>query len=654
MLTSWCAQLPEFTYVLLLKYIRVFSSVGNHELGAMAATLEYTLLHGRDLEAVRRPAVSKDEDRHVERSRAMKWLGVFSLLAVVVLAAVVYAGQPSTGTMSNLSELEIPLSAKAEGECEENYGFLPCSTSIGGNLFLMLVYGFLLLVAAKMISDGSEGLLQVLNPGIIGGLVLPILGSFPDALLIVVSGVGGTLAEAQEQVLVGMGVLAGSTIMLLTLAWAGSLICGRCDLDGPEGTAKDRTLTKGWSLTKTGVTTDEQTRMGAWIMIASVVPYLIIQIPLIDNGSEKQARTAALVGLIVCLVALVAYCTYQVMSPWLQQKRIGFAKLNLLRTEALRDLQRLSLDKSWGGLLLEDGVTPNPETLTKIFRQFDENGDGQLSKAELKALIIGLGIKQQGAVPTDEEVNTWLHDFDRNTDGCIELAEFIKGLGLWIVSVRKLHMKQAAEKAGLTHKERADDGVLEHMSKKARNELAILEEAEQEEEDEDEKGSKPKTKNQIIRDACLLMFGGAVIVSVFADPMVDSITNFSTASGIPSFFVAFVVSPLASNASELVSSLLFAMKKKKKTISLTYSQVYGAITMNNTLCLGVFLILVYVRGIVWVFSAEVTVILVAVAVVGIIGGSRKTFPLWMGWLVLAVYPFSIALVAFLDYVVGWQ
>jgi len=45
--------------------------------------------------------------------------------------------------------------------CEETYGFLPCSTSVGGNLVLMLGYGYLLFTAAKFISDGSELLLEV-------------------------------------------------------------------------------------------------------------------------------------------------------------------------------------------------------------------------------------------------------------------------------------------------------------------------------------------------------------------------------------------------------------------------------------------------------------------------------------------------------------
>ena len=141
------------------------------------------------------------------------------------------------------------------------------------------------------------------------------------------------------------------------------------------------------------------------------------------------------------------------------------------------------------------------------------------------------------------------------------------------------------------------------------------------------------------------------------------------ASHIPPFFVAFCVTPLASNASELVSSLYFASRKRMKNISLTFCQVrqhlvaaliagggthiklfyksrcrcaspgwhdygiqlplmceachlvqiihvlvmcpqvYGAATMNNTLCLGIFLLLVHVRGLRWEFTSEVIVII---------------------------------------------
>lgn len=69
-------------------------------------------------------------------------------------------------------------------DCDQTYGFLPCTTTVWGNVFLILVYGYLMFVAAKQLSNGSEILLQILGPGIIGGLFLPILSSLPDATII--------------------------------------------------------------------------------------------------------------------------------------------------------------------------------------------------------------------------------------------------------------------------------------------------------------------------------------------------------------------------------------------------------------------------------------------------------------------------------------
>lgn len=73
--------------------------------------------------------------------------------------------------------------ASEEG-CEQTYGFLPCTTTVVGNLFLVVVYGFLMFKAATYLSAGSEMLLEILGPGIVGGLFLPILGALPDAMLI--------------------------------------------------------------------------------------------------------------------------------------------------------------------------------------------------------------------------------------------------------------------------------------------------------------------------------------------------------------------------------------------------------------------------------------------------------------------------------------
>ena len=49
----------------------------------------------------------------------------------------------------------------------------------------------------------------------------------------------------------------------------------------------------------------------------------------------------------------------------------------------------------------------------------------------------------------------------------------------------------------------------------------------------------------------------------------------SRVTGIPAFVVGFVLTPLASNSSEFVSSLRFAARKRRKNMSLTFSQVRG-------------------------------------------------------------------------------
>lgn len=82
--------------------------------------------------------------------------------------SVLHLGRPSSSTDT----------------CDQTYGFLPCTTTVLGNIFLMLAYGYLMLVGAKCLSSGSELLLNILGPGIIGGLFLPVLGALPDALLI--------------------------------------------------------------------------------------------------------------------------------------------------------------------------------------------------------------------------------------------------------------------------------------------------------------------------------------------------------------------------------------------------------------------------------------------------------------------------------------
>merc|ERR1719253_2600002 len=94
---------------------------------------------------------------------------------------------------------------------------------------LFFGYAYILLNASSMIADGSELLLLIPSiAGMVGSVVLPVLGAVPDGMMVLFSGMG---ADAQNQVAVGVGTLAGSTIMLLTLPWIVAVYFGRVNID---------------------------------------------------------------------------------------------------------------------------------------------------------------------------------------------------------------------------------------------------------------------------------------------------------------------------------------------------------------------------------------------------------------------------------------
>lgn len=83
-------------------------------------------------------------------------------------------------------------------------------------------------MGAELISDGSELLLLTKYKDLIGMLIIPILGAVPEGAMVLFAGVG---ANAQKTAGVGIGTLAGSSIMLLTINWAVVMLGGRVDLD---------------------------------------------------------------------------------------------------------------------------------------------------------------------------------------------------------------------------------------------------------------------------------------------------------------------------------------------------------------------------------------------------------------------------------------
>ncbi|OAY28735.1 sodium/calcium exchanger NCL [Manihot esculenta] len=531
-----------------------------------------------------------------------------------------------------------PLSS--EESCEQTYGFMPCTSTALGNLFLIIVYGYLMFLAATYLSNGSELLLEILGPGIVGGLFLPMLGALPDAMLILVSGLSGSTATAQSQVSVGMGLLAGSTVMLLTFIWGSCIVVGKCDLRDTDHVAINGKNTRGFSLTGSGVSTDIWTCYAARIMVISVLPFIIVQLPQILNSTSGR-HLAVLIALIISLSMLISYCLYQVFQPWIQRRRLEFAKHKHVISGILKHLRERSL----GRFLTEDG-RPNRDVMEKLFHAIDEDNNKKLSASELKALILGIRFEEID-FDRDDAVDKVMKDFDTSLDNSIDLDEFISGISKWI---------EEAKRSGAVV---ADSGsrtikLIDHFHVQTRREHALLGPEDPVEEQSDEVVEGVENPRWISIKAVLMLLLGTIIAAAFADPLVDAVDNFSNATSIPTFFISFIALPLATNASEAVSAIIFATRKTVRTASLTFSELYGAVTMNNLLCLSVFLAIVYVRGLTWDFSSEVLVIFIVCIVMGAFASFRSTFPLWTSSVAYLLYPFSLALVYVLDYVFGWS
>ncbi|KAG6637234.1 hypothetical protein I3843_11G160600 [Carya illinoinensis] len=527
-------------------------------------------------------------------------------------------------------------SFSAESTCEQTYGFLPCTTTVLGNIFLIVVYGYLMFLSATYLSKGSELLLEILGPGIIGGLFLPILGALPDAMLILVSGLSGSTETAQSQVSVGMGLLAGSTVMLLTIIWGTCVIVGKCDL--VDGVAQDAQDTKGFNLTESGVSTDIWTSYAAMIMVISVIPFLIVQIPQVLSSTSGR-HLAILIALIVSLLLLISYCLYQVLQPWIQRRKLSYVKHKRVILGLLRYLKDRAV-----GRLLKDNGEPDEEGIKKLFSVVDTNGDEKISYGELRALVVGIRFEEID-LNKDDAVDKLMRDFDTSQDGHIDVTEFVKCISKWLKRATTMRIPTASG-GPRSHTLRFLNAF--HLDTDREHDLLYVGD-ESDEVLEDAGGSRWTSIK-----AVLLLLLGTLIAAAFADPLVDAVDNFSDATSIPAFFISFIALPLATNSSEAVSAIIFASRDKRQTASLTFSELYGAVTMNNVLCLSVFLALVYVRGLTWDFSSEVLVIVIVCLVVGGFASFRTHFPLWTALVAFLLYPFSLALIYALDYVLGWS
>ena len=253
-----------------------------------------------------------------------------------------------------------------------------------------------------------------------------------------------------------------------------------------------------------------------------------------------------------------------------------------------------------------------------FFYRYDSDHSGTISVSELKILLQDLGESMKTT-----EVSQLLSEFDRNKDNELSFEEFC----CFIVNL---------------------------VDRRTKGELATIVTESNEDEEEEEIPSdlvhlSPKQQQRrIIGRSFAMMLAGTALVILFSDPIVDVLDNMAERVRIPNFYVSFILAPLISNASEIIASFAYAKRKTSKASTISISTLQGSAIMNNTVCLGVFLAIIFFRKLQWLFTAEtITILFVEICILCLSLKTTQTY--FYAILLLCLYPLSIFMVWILEF-----
>eukprot|EP00588_Corethron_pennatum_P014373 CAMPEP_0194278352 /NCGR_PEP_ID=MMETSP0169-20130528/10414_1 /TAXON_ID=218684 /ORGANISM="Corethron pennatum, Strain L29A3" /LENGTH=505 /DNA_ID=CAMNT_0039022507 /DNA_START=226 /DNA_END=1740 /DNA_ORIENTATION=+ len=499
----------------------------------------------------------------------------------------------------------------------------PADTGNSGLIWLLLSYGYVLFVSANLISKGLDLLLLVPSlAGLVGSCVLPLFTAIPDGAIMLFSGLG-PIDEDKDTLSVGVGALAGSTILVLTLPWAASIVAGRVDINRTTGELGYKIFpklskTKKWSkvLFHTGVEVNKAVRIGGKVTLLTALPYLLIQLPATYLTSDYHEGDDALgdgesfwslFALLASLAGFFGYLTYQ-----LRRSQSGMNVAMNLRRESVTQKAvvdgMLSLSAALGQFMLESDNWINSESnheeykemsgttstlptevynkllyiLNPIFLKYDSDPkDGMLNQREMHYLF-----RDMHEEISETEINTLFHQFDMDRDGRISFDEFIHATAYVI---KKSYNKDIVNSLSLQS--------IENW-KTSSHSFSFEEEVE--EMPKDLANKRPEMQQTVIKvRAVAMLLMGTTLILLFSEPLVAVMEEIAERSKIPSFYVSFVIVPVISNAPEIISTQFYARKKTRKSLTIALSALQGSAVMNNTVCLSIFMGLVHFRGLAW-------------------------------------------------------
>ncbi|XP_057797561.1 sodium/calcium exchanger NCL2-like isoform X3 [Salvia miltiorrhiza] len=510
-------------------------------------------------------------------------------------------------SVSDGSFLQWPLSATTV-TCEPVYGFLPCTSNGWGLLFMIVVYNILLSIGGQYVGAASDLWLQIIGPGVVGGSVFQFLGTIPQLVMMLLPILTGSTEEAQLRATSGMGMVFGGVAILLTLIWGLTVVLGSYDPSEDDETDTSEAH-KAATANGSSIVTDVETGWTARLVLVASVPYLILELQNAVTSSSGK-RVLILIALIVTVALLCGYVLYQSFQPWIQSRCFEFMVDKYAKDKLLK--------------LITANGRPNTKKIQGLFNKIDKDNNASVTAAEVRVLVLGVQMDDNDT-STDlvlDEITTY---FDTSGDGGISQDEFVKGMTKLAFTLLDQTPTQITKVGNNSSQITSPDqeallGSITSTSQTISNTWSIY-----------------------FRATFFLVFGIAIACTL-SSPLMKSIMEFATAVNVSSFWVSYLVLPLALNYGKILETISLAAQKSQRTNSLMLSSLYSGVFMGNIIGLLPFLVPVYFRNLSSDVSAELHLVLLLCIFMGTYTSFNTTFPRWTGYVALILYPISLATV----------
>lgn len=581
-----------------------------------------------------------------------------------------------------------------------------------------LLMGVLVSHGSSHVSQATEDLSSLVSPGLVGSVILPALGAFPDVIMAMF-----TIFESkhpERSAATAVGVLMGSSVALQAVSTFLVVLAGRVDLRKVKKRGRSHLVAVGYHESKglrlsrkdkifsrTGIEINSPmfSTIVAWLFFSSLGFIVLAGVPLF------KSTLLLLIGSIASFVVLCSYAVYYIrfvedkehISSDLQTEfvktldadTVNWYILNEVRPGSASYMHPRHFKDALLDVVVSDSVSVNDIVTNLELRKLLYKGGVLFSRNEI--IRIANMIDRDNI--EDGKVKFWelLVAFEMNYT--LHLKRAVESQEVSVLS------RKSAHRFLQTIKSKFDDLVpqqdLEYFKEHAQDiyvhdalgsdveedfglssgdsELKSLRDGQESETEpltesdsdgNDSEYGRPTKKH--IRDTfseeklsvlgILIAQGksalwmkiagkfswGLIVLLLTADPFTDAVVVLGVHFDISAFLVAAFVTPIASNALEFYVAYTVSAEKSLSGSQSSLASMYGGAIMNNTVGLGILLLVMYVKGVEGDFAYRAISVPVASTITALLMYKRKIVTLGFATFMLLLFPLAIVFSDVLD------